>query len=492
MGSASQAVAAGAGAVSSVPSPNADGWITSSGATVTVRFSVHGFASSPHSSGSYDELINNIECSGPGVSGGGFSGPGVLDGAGSGSVSTVLTVSGDSASPAGTNVGCTATYQMLAYSSCGLFGCTSTPTNPSTTISNDKTLKIDSSPPVNIVGHPAHAAAADNWHNVATVVDFTGEDANSGIKQCSHNVTLAGPSSKATKFASGSCTNVAGLQSGSGYVYRYDDTPPTLAPTVSADPVVLGADVTADPHATDLHSGIASASCDKPDTSTLGTHTVHCTATDVATNSAGADVTYEVVPAPVTDQDGDGVSDDVDQCPTENGGGSANGCPAVPDPPATTGDPVPTGDTVPTTSDPAPPVLEQPRQPDQPATPVTPFSGSLAAIKGGSMKKAALKKAYPLGVTCTADSNASVALTVTSSMAKKLKLKVPKGQKTVTIGSAAGQCKGSGGGKLMLSLERSAKTKLLQSKGAIPATVTLQWTKPGSRPFKMSRSLKLT
>jgi hypothetical protein len=260
---------------------------------------------------------------------------------------------------------------------------------------------------------------------------------------------------------SGNCTNQAGLQSSGSYQYRFDNTPPILAPSVSPGPVVLGAAATATPHASDLHSGVASSSCDTPDTSTLGTHTVHCTATDVATNSAGADATYEVVPAPPNDPDGD---------------------PPKPDPMGQTGDMGQAGDTG----------QAGLQQPQQQGPPVLTLTGSLGAIKGNKITKSQLKKGYPLQVTCAADSNAAATLTVTSSVAKKLKLKVDNGQTTVTIGSATGQCKATGGGKLTLKLASSAKSKVLKSKGAIAAKLGLEYTKPDSAPFTTSRSLKLT
>lgn len=206
---------------------------------------------------------------------------------------TSFFVSGDSPGPSGVNVECTATWQRLVYD-CSLFGCGTTFIDPFGTRSAGTNIKIDHSRPVNIQGHPVVAPAALNWHNVATTVNFSGEEPNSFITTCSHGVAVTGPSSAFLKGAPGNCFNAAGLQGFGGYTYRFDNTPPTLAPTVSPDPVLLGAAATPTPHANDPHSGVASSSCDTPDTSTVGDHTVHCTATDVATNAAGADATYAV------------------------------------------------------------------------------------------------------------------------------------------------------------------------------------------------------
>ena len=275
------------------PSPNASGWITTPGATVTMRFAVDGIDISP-SSGDYDEFINKIECSGTGVSGGEFDGPGLLIG-NFGLVQTQVSVSGDSASPGGTGVSCTATYQRRVYSNCSIFGCASTVVNPSGSVTIGTNLRIDSSPPVNVVGHPVTGPAAGNWHNAPTVVNFAAQDPNSFVAFCTQSVPLAGPSSTLLKAASGFCRNGAGLQRSGEYLYRFDDTPPALTPTVSPDPVVRGDDATAAPNATDQHSGVASSSCATPDTSTVGAKTVTCTAKDVATNEATADAEYRVV-----------------------------------------------------------------------------------------------------------------------------------------------------------------------------------------------------
>ncbi|HEU0296751.1 MAG TPA: PxKF domain-containing protein, partial [Anaerolineales bacterium] len=75
-----------------------------------------------------------------------------------------------------------------------------------------------------------------------------------------------------------------------------DTTPPTLAPTVSPNPVYLNGTATASANATDdTGSGIASQSCGPIDTSTVGTHSVTCTATDHAGNTATATVDYQVI-----------------------------------------------------------------------------------------------------------------------------------------------------------------------------------------------------
>ena len=77
--------------------------------------------------------------------------------------------------------------------------------------------------------------------------------------------------------------------------FKIDQAKPTLAPSLSSTTIQLNqTGVTASPHASDTTSGIASASCGTVVTSTPGVHTVQCTATDNAGNSATASINYVV------------------------------------------------------------------------------------------------------------------------------------------------------------------------------------------------------
>jgi hypothetical protein len=93
-----------------------------------------------------------------------------------------------------------------------------------------------------------------------------------------------------------------------------DTTPPTLAPSVTgsgpgADVVLHDPAAVAEANAADgSGSGIASSSCDTPHVSTVGPHTLTCTATDVAGNTASADVTYVVQYRLAGVSPGDGTS----------------------------------------------------------------------------------------------------------------------------------------------------------------------------------------
>ena len=83
---------------------------------------------------------------------------------------------------------------------------------------------------------------------------------------------------------------------------KRDGTPPSLAPTLTPNPAVLGTSAAASPNASDplsngVASGIAWASCPAPDTSSIGARTLICSASDRAGNTAGSEMTYEVVPS---------------------------------------------------------------------------------------------------------------------------------------------------------------------------------------------------
>ncbi|MDQ2690949.1 MAG: PxKF domain-containing protein [Chloroflexota bacterium] len=90
-----------------------------------------------------------------------------------------------------------------------------------------------------------------------------------------------------------SATSDGGTSSESVTIKR-DATNPTLTPAVSPNPVLLNGSATAVPNASDSTSGIASSSCDPVDTSTVGAHSVACSATDSAGNTNSASASYSV------------------------------------------------------------------------------------------------------------------------------------------------------------------------------------------------------
>jgi len=79
------------------------------------------------------------------------------------------------------------------------------------------------------------------------------------------------------------------------FSFGRDATAPSLTPAVTPDAIPLGGSATVDANATDPSSGVAGASCGPVDTTSLGTKSVTCTATDHAGNTAQATVQYSVV-----------------------------------------------------------------------------------------------------------------------------------------------------------------------------------------------------
>jgi hypothetical protein len=86
----------------------------------------------------------------------------------------------------------------------------------------------------------------------------------------------------------------AGGTSSQSVTIKRDATPPTLAPIVVPNPVILDGTATATPNASDATSGLASSGCDPVDTSSVGSHSVNCSATDNAGNTAAASASYKV------------------------------------------------------------------------------------------------------------------------------------------------------------------------------------------------------
>ena len=181
------------------------------------------------------------------------------------------------------------------------------PVIPSLTLSDDYyesasqlgaslTILDDTTPPV----ITATAKKADNtayvagsWTNQTVTVHFTCTDTGSGIASCPADQVF---SADGTFTASGTATDNAGNNATATFgPIQVDKTAPTLAPTVSPNPVYLNGTATASAGATDTGSGIAGQSCGPISTSGVGTHSVTCTATDNAGNTATITVNYRVI-----------------------------------------------------------------------------------------------------------------------------------------------------------------------------------------------------
>jgi hypothetical protein len=154
----------------------------------------------------------------------------------------------------------------------------------------------DSTPPT----ISASATKADNtpytvgsWTNQTVTVHFTCDDTGSGLASCPADQTF---STDGVFTASGTATDNANNSASTTFgPVQIDKTAPMLNPVVSPNPVVLGATAIASAGATDGGSGVASQSCDIVDTTSVGSKSVSCTATDNAGNTASAPASYSVI-----------------------------------------------------------------------------------------------------------------------------------------------------------------------------------------------------
>jgi CSLREA domain-containing protein len=160
------------------------------------------------------------------------------------------------------------------------------------TSSQSVTVKRDATAP-SITFDSRTAPNSAGWNNTNVIINWSCSDTMSGAVGSSVSQTLM--SEGTNQSSTGTCTDNAGnsaqdTQSG----INIDKTAPTLAPTVSPNPVLLNGSATASPNASDALSGVVSSSCDSPNTSSVGNKTLNCTATDNAGNSANALANYRV------------------------------------------------------------------------------------------------------------------------------------------------------------------------------------------------------
>jgi hypothetical protein len=181
------------------------------------------------------------------------------------------------------------------------------PVNPSITLSDDYyesssrlglslTLTADTTgPTITATATKADNTpyTADTWTNQTVTVHFICTDNGSGIASCpADQVFSTDGIFTATGTATDNANNSATISFGP---IKIDKTAPTLAPSVTPNPVLLNGTATATAGATDTGSGVATQSCGAVLTSTVGTKTVTCTATDNAGNMATANATYQVI-----------------------------------------------------------------------------------------------------------------------------------------------------------------------------------------------------
>ena len=161
-------------------------------------------------------------------------------------------------------------------------------------------LAADSSAPaISYVLNPA-APNGSGWYTGDVLVDWTVIDPDSTITGSTgcDDTTL----SSDTAGAAFTCTAVSagGSSSVTTTTIKRDATAPTLAPTTPS-PLLRGQSYVASPNASDATSDVASSSCGALDTSTTGSKSTSCMATDNAGNVATVILNYTVTTTCVND-----------------------------------------------------------------------------------------------------------------------------------------------------------------------------------------------
>jgi hypothetical protein len=157
---------------------------------------------------------------------------------------------------------------------------------PATRLS--KTVSItDATPPVitpNIVGTPG----SNGWYVSDVTLTWTVTDPESVVSGTTGCDEVDITADQASTDYTCEATSAGGTDHTTVSIKR-DATAPTLAPSVSPNPVPLGGSATASANATDSGSGVdtASVQCGAVSTSAVGTFTVSCSASDLAGNASG-------------------------------------------------------------------------------------------------------------------------------------------------------------------------------------------------------------
>lgn len=150
----------------------------------------------------------------------------------------------------------------------------------------------DVTPPV-ITPNVSGPLGNSGWYTSDVQVSWSVVDNESGVTNQTGCALQTISADTSGLILTCTATSAGGTTSQSVTIKR-DATAPTLAPTVSPNPVFLHGTATATPNASDALSGIASQSCGAVNTSTVGAQSVLCTATDNAGNSANANANYQV------------------------------------------------------------------------------------------------------------------------------------------------------------------------------------------------------
>ncbi len=161
--------------------------------------------------------------------------------------------------------------------------------------------------PVSFTANATDNPSSPDDFSVVTGIDCSGATLGGvtgiGTKNASRMLTVTAQGTSAV-----TCTATDSFGNASSPVtttVKLDSIAPVLAPALSPSTLTAGVPATLAPNASDGGSGVAATACSVVDTSSAGTRTGTCTATDMAGNTSSATITYTVSaaavpPAPVT------------------------------------------------------------------------------------------------------------------------------------------------------------------------------------------------
>jgi hypothetical protein len=152
---------------------------------------------------------------------------------------------------------------------------------------------LDTTPPV-ITATISGTLGTNGWYTSAVQLSWSVVDDESAVTILNGCETLTIADDTGDIFLPCTASSEGGV-SGQTAGFKRDATPPSLSPTVSPNPVVQNNAAAAAANASDDLSGVFSQSCQAVDTSTAGSHSVLCSATDYAGNTSSASATYQVV-----------------------------------------------------------------------------------------------------------------------------------------------------------------------------------------------------
>jgi hypothetical protein len=160
------------------------------------------------------------------------------------------------------------------------------------------TVKLDKTAPTDVVlAVTAGTVGSYGWYTSDVTVHTSGSELVSGPVVCTADQYLTIDTTG--QAFTGSCSNQAGLSTSAAPLnVKRDATPPELNPVVSPNPIVLNSTGTISDSASDATSGIGYSGCEPLTTSSVGSKSVTCTATDHAGNTSTASASYDVTYAP--------------------------------------------------------------------------------------------------------------------------------------------------------------------------------------------------